>query len=297
MTPVPPTPAAARLPVLESVREGFAFVARDWRAILPIALLAAVAIGGLQVFADLARARQDLGTSLLATCAVILVQVVLMAALLRRALSQGEAPLAVGFGRDEANLTGVVVSLGFLYFILAVFALLFTSMCLGVLAVGAKLDPDALQGLPPEEQVRQFAAALGSDGLLVLVVLVIAFAGLFLWIAARVMLSHPATVAEGRMFVFSTWAWTKGNDLRLVACLLLLVLAGLMLALIALAPFGVALDMAFGKGAQVNPSSPAHWILSVLGGFANVMLSTAPYAGMAAFLYRGLRPAIAPPTA
>lgn len=290
MTTVPETPASGRLPILQSVREGFAFVARDWRAILPLALVGAVVVGGAQIFADLAQAQQDVSGMLFGTLVSIVAQVVLMAALLRRALSQGQEPAVLKAGRDEMNLLGVVFSLGFLYVILGVFALIFTSMCLAVLASGAQIDAEALQSLPPEEAVRRFGEMLGSDGLLVLFVLVAAFVGLFTWIAARVMLSYPATVSEGRMFVFSTWAWTKGNDLRLVACLVLLVLGGIFLAIVALAPFGLALDLIFGQGAQGDPSSPAHWILNVLGGFVNTLFSTAPYAGMAAFLYRGLRP-------
>jgi hypothetical protein len=291
MTTVPESPASGRLPILHSVREGFAFVARDWRAILPLALIGAVAVGGAQIFTDMAQARQDVPTMMLGALLSIVVQVALMAALLRRALSQGEAPVALKAGRDEANLLGVVFSLGFLYFILAVFAVIFTSMCLAVLAAGAKIDTSVLQSLPAEEAARRFGEMLGTEGLTVLVVLVTAFVGFFLWIAARVTLSYPATVAEGRMFVFSTWGWTKGNDLRLMACLLLLVIGGVFLAVVALAPFGVALELVFGKGAQANPSSPAHWILSLLGGLVNTMFSTAPYAGMAAYLYRGLRPA------
>lgn len=290
MTMPQPTPAVGRVPVLEAVREGFAFVGRDWRAILPVALVIGAAVGGLQVFVDLARARQDVGATLLGTFGTVVAQVALVSALLRRALSESQAPVALRAGRDELNLLGVVFSLGFLYFIIAIFALIVISMCLGVLASGAQIDPAVLQSLPPEEAARKFFEALGPDGLLVLLVLGFAFLLLFLWIAARVILAQPATIAEGRMFVFSTWAWTKGNSGTLMGCLFLLVVGGVLLGILALAPFGLALDIAFGKGAQLNPASPAHWIMSVLGGFANSMLSTAPFAGMAAFLYRGLRP-------
>lgn len=283
-------PARGRVPVLEAVREGFAFVGRDWRAILPVALLLGAAVGGLQVLVDIARTRQDLAMTSLGTFGTIAVQVVLVAALLRRALSDSQAPVAPRVGRDEINLLGVVFSLGFLYFILAVFALIVISMCLGVLASGTQIDAAVLQSLPPEEAARRFFEALGPDGLVVLLVLGFAFLLLFLWIAARVILAQPATVAEARMVVFSSWAWTKGSGARLMASLFLLVVGGVLLGILALAPFGLALDMAFGKGAQLNPASPAHWIISVLGGIANAMLSTAPFAGMAAFLYRGLRP-------
>ena len=63
--------------------------------------------------------------------------------------------------------------------------------------------------------------------LVVLLVLGFAFLLLFLWIAARVILAQPATVAEARMVVFSTWAWTKGSGARLMASLFLLVVGSI----------------------------------------------------------------------
>jgi hypothetical protein len=296
VTTIPETPApenaapSGRVPVIAAVREGFAFAARDVRALLPAALVAAVVVGGLQVWADVARGQENTGAMVAAGALSMIAQFALLAAYLRRALSEGAAPAALKAGRDEANLVGVAISLGFLYFILIVFALLFTGMALAALSIGADLDAEALQTLPPEEAARQFGAALGADGMVVLSVLVIGFVIFFLWIAARIVLSYPATVAEGRMFIFSTWSWTKGHDVRLVACLFLLIVGGIFLSLVALAPFGVALGLVFGEGAPREAGSPAHAILAVLAGLASAIFSTAPYAGMAAFLYRGLRP-------
>jgi len=283
----PATPAA--VPVLDAVREGFAFVARDWRAILPLAVIGAVGLGALQVFLDMGRARNDLAVTLLLTIAAALVQAVLLAALLRRALSQGEAPAMVALGRDEFNLMGVTLSFGFLYVIIAIFGLIVASMSLAGLLAGAGIDAAALQNLPPEEAARQFMAALGADGTLVLLVVGAAFAALVVWIASRLLLSYPATVAEGRMYAFSTWSWTNGSGLRLAACVLLVTLGGLFLSLVALAPFGVLLDMIFGKGAQKVAGAPAHIVLSTLAAFVSVFFSLGPYAGLTAYLYRGMR--------
>lgn len=283
-----PAPAA-RAPVLESVLEGFTFVARDWRSIVPIALIAAVAIGGITVWLQVLQARGNLGMSLLVTVLSALVQAVFLAALLRRTLSQGQAPLALTAGRDETNLMGVTLSLGFLYAIIFIFAILVIAMSLGALLAGSNLNADALQGLPPEEAAKQFLAALGSDGTLVLLVLSSAFLALVFWISARLILSYPATVAEGRMFVFSTWSWTKDNGLRLMAALLLVSLGGLLLSLLAVAPFSVIVEMVFGKGAHKVPGAPAQWVIALLSAFFSTMFSLAPYAGLTAYLYRGLR--------
>lgn len=277
------------VPVLESVREGFAFVARDWRAILPAALFGALALGGLQVFLDLARARQDLGATLLLTIVAALVQAVLLAALLRRALSQGQAPASISIGRDEFNLMGVTLSFGFLYMIIAFVGLFIALMSVAGLLAGAGLTGEAIQSLSQEEAARQVLNALGSDGTLVLLVVVLAFAALILFIASRLLLSFPATIAEGRMYAFSTWSWTKGAALRLAACLLLVMLGGIFLSIVALAPFGVLLDMMFGAGATKSVGAPAHIGLSVLAAFVSVFFSIGPYAGLTAYLYRGMR--------
>lgn len=284
-----PPPPAARAPVLESVLEGFTFVARDWRAILPIAVVAAVVIGAITVWLQVLQAQGNLAMSVLVSVGSALVQAVFLAALLRRALSQGQAPLALAAGRDEANLAGVTLSIGFLFVIIFIFAILVIAMSLGALLAGSNLNADALSSLPPEEAARQFIAALGTDGTLVLLVMGGAFFALALWISARLLLSYPATVAEGRMFVFSTWGWTKDNGLRLMACLLLVSCGGLLLSLIAVAPFSVIVDMAFGKGASKVAGAPAQWVIALLTAFFSTMFSLAPYAGLTAYLYRGLR--------
>lgn len=284
-----PAPDAARAPIIESVLEGFTFVARDWRAILPVALIAAVTVGAMSVWLQMLQAQQNVVMQMAVTVLSAIVQAVFLAALLRRALSQGQAPLALAAGRDEANLMGVTLSLGFLYMIVFIFGLLVIMMSLGALLAGSNLNADALKSLPPEEAGKQFLAALGSDGTLVLLVLGTAFLALVLWISARLILSYPATVAEGRMFVFSTWNWTKSNGLRLMACLLLVSVGGLLLSMLAVAPFTVIVEMVFGKGAQLVAGAPAQWVIAILTAFFSTMFSLAPYAGLTAYLYRGLR--------
>jgi hypothetical protein len=51
---MPPTTSQGRAPILECVREGFAFIARDWRLIVPVAAAAALALGPLEVLAPAA---------------------------------------------------------------------------------------------------------------------------------------------------------------------------------------------------------------------------------------------------
>lgn len=284
-TPSPP----AAVPVFESVREGFAFVARDWRAILPLALFGMLGLGALQVVLDLALARQDIGGTLLLTVCAALVQAVLLAALLRRALSRGETPASIRISRDEFNLMGVTLSFGFLYMIIAIVGLFVGMLSVAGLLAGAGLTAESLQSLSQEEQLRQFTAALGADGAIVLLAVGAGFGALIVWIAARLILSYPATIAEGRMYAFSTWSWTKGSALRLATCLLMVTLGGVFLSLVALAPFGVLLDMVFGAGATKVAGSSAHIVLSALAAFVSVMFSIGPYAGLTAYLYRGMR--------
>lgn len=288
MTMIPET--KARLPIMETVREGFAFVARDWRAIAPLALIGAAAIAPLQVWQQTAAARQDMGGVFGASMLAALVNVPLLAAYLRRAASRGETPLTLKAGADEANLAGATVSVAFLGFIVAIVGALFVGMALAALLMRSGVAATSLENLPPQEAAAALGKALGADGRFAFFALLSLFAAFLLWLTARLVLAYPATVVEKRMLIFSTWGWTKGHALAIVACLVLVMAAAFMLTWIAGQPIAMLLEIALGKGTIATPGTPANWIFSFVGGFLGNMFYLPAYAATAAYLYRGLRP-------
>ena len=291
--PQPPTPSSShgKAPILECVREGFGFLARDWRAIAPVALIGAVVLTPVNLWSEGAQARHDLGGMLAAGLAAGLLQTPVLAAYFRRAASRGATPLALKLGADELNLASVTLAVTFLFLILALVALFVLGFALAALASRAGIDMNALQAMDPAEAQKRIVAAIGRDGQLFVVGMVVACAAVFLWFSARLALSYPATVAEGRMQVFSTWRWTKGNATSVAACLLLVAIGAVALYMLAMAPFALLIRAVFGEAALTMPANPGYWILSYLSSAAVLALVHAPYAAMLAYLYRGLRPA------
>ncbi len=287
--PQPPA-REGRAPILECVREGFAFIGRDWRLIVPVAATAAFGVAPLEVWSDVAAARSDLGGGLIASLLALIVQAVVLAAFYRRTLSRGADPLALRLGADERNVVGVTLSIGFFYLIVFFVGLFILMGALAFLLAGAGIDSESLQGLPPEEAARTFIAALGNDGRVVFFVLLALLAAGLLWLSARLALALPATVAEGRALAFTTWGWTKGNSGSIAACLVLLALGGIALSVLAVLLPSVVVGAAFGEAAMRTPGSPAHWIMSWFSAAIGLAFFHAPYAAMTAYLYRGLRP-------
>jgi hypothetical protein len=281
-----------RVPVLESVREGFAFIARDWRGIIPIALIGAAALAPLQVWQQTAAARQDMVGVIGASMLAALVNVPLLAAYFRRTVSRGEAPLTLRAGADEANLAGATASVAFLGFIVAIIGALFIGMALAALLMRSGVDVASFENLPPKEAAAAFTKALGADGLLVFFTLVAVFVAFLLWLTARLVLAYPATVVEKRMLIFSTWGWTKGHALAIVACLVLVMAAALVLTWIAGQPIGMLIELVFGKETLASAGTPANWLFSFVSGFLGNMFYLPAYAATAAYLYRGLRPPV-----
>lgn len=286
-----PAPAPGKVPILECVREGFGFLARDWRQLAPLALIGAAGLAPAEVWADMAAAGNDGGARLMATALGVLIQIPVLAAFYRRALSRGSEPAALRVGADEVNLAGVTLAIGILFLIVFVGGIIFISMALAALASGSGADLDSLRGLPTAEAARRFAEALGPDGQAVLVVLMLALAGFALWLSARLALSYAATVAGQRMMVFSTWSWTKGAAWPVAASLVLTLLIGVALSVAAFIVPAAMLAGVFGQAALATPGSLAHWIGTYLGAAAGLFFFHAPYAATTAYLYRGLRPA------
>jgi hypothetical protein len=275
----PPAPPQGKAPILECVREGFSFLARDWRLILPVSLVGAAALTPLEVWGDA-------GARMPATLLGALVQVPVLAAFYRRALSRGAEPLELRAGRDELNLAAVSAALAFLFVIVFVIGMILIATALAVLGIGSESELESLQRLPTEEAAKRFGELLGSDGQLVLMVSVAALAGFAIWLSARLALAYAATVDAGRMQVFSTWTWTKGNAAPVAACLLLTLLLGLMLAMVAAIVPDMLATTIFGSA----QSGVAHWLTTFVHALASIMFFLAPYAAMTAYLYRGLKP-------
>jgi hypothetical protein len=284
-------PAQGKVPVLECVREGFGFLARDWRQILPVALLGALGLAPAEVWADTAERASDGGGRLMAMALGVLVQIPVLAAFYRRALSRGSAPLVLRLGGDEFRLAGVTAGIGLVVLIALLGGIMVVSMVIAMFASQSGADLESLQNLPTMEAARRFGEVLGAEGQALLMVLMLALAGFLLWLSARLGVAYAASVEEQRIRLFSTWSWTKGNAWPVAASLVLTLLIGLLLSMAAFLLPGAVLAGVFGQTAIQTPGSMAHWIYSYLIGATGLFFFHAPYAATTAYLYRGLKPA------
>lgn len=286
-----PPAQSGRAPVLECVREGYLFLGRDWRAILAVSAVGAAAVAPLDVWSQAATQGRNAMAILAASALAVLPQAWVMAAFFRRALSRGAEPLALRFGRDEINLAGVALAIGFFFVIVFFVAIFILILALAGLLAGANLNAEAMSTLPPQEAAQQFVAALGPEGQVIFFVLIAAATVAGLWLGARLALAGPATIDTQRMQAFSTWAWTKGNSGSIALCFLLIALGGMVaIALIGAAPMLAVQALLGGEEAVRTPGSPASWAASYVASLLGLVFFLAPWAGTTAYLYRGLRP-------
>lgn len=122
-------------------------------------------------------------------------------------------------------------------------------------------------------------AAMGDGGKLVagflIVLVVLAAAGLLIWGVLRLSMAGPMSFAEGEFRLFESWAFTRGQSGRLLGMALLLALIVIALELVLYAVLGVA---AFGswqgiratvealRGQPPEAWLRAFWKLAAIGG-------------------------------
>lgn len=125
------------------------------------------------------------------------------------------------------------------------------------------------------------------------------FGAVWLMITSRLYLAAPASLDMGRLVTLQSWAWTKGNMLRICAARLILLAPAYVLV--------SALSALVGGLMGADVSTPTGFVTfaqgNTLGGalfvFATSVISLGLYsafeAALSAYLYRGLKPADAAP--
>lgn len=267
------------LPVFEAARAGFIHLRENFRESLFPALITALAGAFLQFLVW-----KSPGLALLLPLASAMVGVPFLAGQYRRALGLGGAALRLG--GDEASLAGATLAIGFFTLIIVViggfFALIAASI--GLMAIG--VDIKALSQEP-----QAFLKAIGPSGSLLLLFCLVPLIVALIWINGRLVCFGAASVTRKRIMAFSTWGWTKGSALRIVAAGLLL---GFPLALGVMITFTAARALLLGFGAEPAEMFASHpvpaFLSSVIEQFAGLVLLSGPMAGQAAFLYRGFNP-------
>ena len=99
-----------------------------------------------------------------------------------------------------------------LFGILLVLIFMFLAIFVGILAGASGFDPsviaDSFEG-------GRISETLGGIEVFLLSALVIISLFALLWVSIRLVVFGVATVNEGRLMIFRTWGWTKGNAIKI----------------------------------------------------------------------------------
>ena len=201
-----------------ALKAAFGFWGRGVRATTGILASASIALGWLGFVTGQAQAQPsvvDQSIAYVALSAAMVLMTLAWAALYRRAFAQTHpeeadfklGPLGFQIGRPEATAFVASVLVGILQFMLLFMLTLgFLAAMVGVAAPGHE-PPKTLQDAmtlmgpmwPPSPRWRSVFLYLGGAVLL------------WSWINTRLSLSVPASVAERRVRVLSSWGLTKGH--------------------------------------------------------------------------------------
>ncbi len=278
--PAPP----GKVPILESARAGFAFARENIAISAAAAAIVAAPVALLETVAQ----QQILSGAPILGFAIWLASlyagVFFHAALLRRALAlEPGKGAAIRLSADEARLG---VAIGVAGFFLAIVCLLpgvfVSAIAFAVLAEPFAAEIQAAAGDAVAQQAIAQKVMAQNPGATLAVLAALAFA----WWAAtsRLYLVAPATIAERRIRTLETWAWTKGNMLRIMAARLALLGPAFSVVMFA------QLAIVSLTGGAAEPPILLEIGIRYAGAFVLLLVYSAAEAGLSAYLYRGLRP-------
>jgi len=278
--------AEGKVPVFESASQAVKFLREHLRFVLGVAAIASAA----QTLGFL-----TLGLSLPWMLLLGIIGAGAHAALLGVALKGPEGAAARLFG-DGARVFAAMAMVGFFMAIIS-FMVLYVAMSVLIAPYAEQAQAAAQDNERLMEIMNTTIAAQPS----VITWALVAGGVLLFLLTSRFFLAAPASVAEARIVVFASWRWTKGNLLRIAATRIVLLGPALILvgALQSIAGLAVGTPggdpAALAAAAQGNPVGFA--VFYVVAGFIQLALYGGLEAGLAAYLYKGLRPPSASPPA
>lgn len=222
--------AAPNFSVTEVVGHGVNFARANTGRVLGVLLLAAV-VGGVGTGLD--AAGRNGGVFNLLNWVLSIVATGALLRLAFRADQPDRADFQVGaqgfqWRNTETQLLLAALTLVFI-FAMAVLALIFVLILIGVFAGLSGALASVQAAATPDELVEQLGPGLATAFMLVL----LGFLCVVIWLAVRLTLYAPATVAEGRMRVFESMALTKGRFWKLLGALILASLPTILASVIA----------------------------------------------------------------
>jgi hypothetical protein len=272
-----------KVPIVESAGEAVRFLREHWRLALAVGAAAGVAQGATMIV---------IGPTLVGFLALGLIAAMAHAAYLQRATGAGAgAPLALDALRVFAAMAAVVVILFVVCFAVAYGAMV------ALIAPFAEEAQTIAEAENQEQMMALLNRAIESQPHVLYIALGIG-AVLALLLTSRLYLAAPATVARKRIVIFESWRLTKGNMWRISAARILVLAPAMIVVGAAQSLIGMGMGLNVGDAAALAGQAQAAPGLFAafygLAGAVQVAVFGALEAGLAAYLYKGLKPAEAP---
>lgn len=270
--------SSGKVPVGEVVTASWRFLIENWRGFVPAALVVA-AFATVAPVLVLAATGPTVGGVYLGLFLTMLAGVFFAAAVLRKAVrNEFRGPTGLAFGRDEANLTGVLLCMLLLLAPPALLLLLvFSFAVVGRIAN----SPEAMEATAadPEALREALEGVMQSPTGTVIALLALVLMGVGFVVLSRLVMANAATIGERKIVFLQTWSWSRGNVGRVVGALVLTALPVVLLNL-------MVSSLLSGVPAQ---SMAVALSVGFVASLAGLMLSI-PVIALGANLYKGLRP-------
>ncbi|MGE0740834.1 MAG: hypothetical protein AB7O98_05775 [Hyphomonadaceae bacterium] len=271
---------ASLSPIRDGIGAALRFVREDWRVVLTVAGIGAAAHVATLLLLGAIPILWLIGMALLSAA--------IHAALTRAALS-GSSGVPGALPADTGRVFGAVAIVGF-FFTLVAFMVAYVAMSVLI----APYAEEAKAAVDNQDAMTALLQRAVSEQPGVLFWSAIAGGAVLLLLTSRLYLAAPASVESGRIRVFESWRWTKGNLWRIVWARLALlapalVFAGALQSLLGIV-VGVGADnpLAMAERAAGNPFG---FVAFYAGAhFLQISIYTALEAGLSVNLYRALKP-------
>ncbi|WP_369059146.1 hypothetical protein ABOZ73_16155 [Caulobacter sp. 73W] len=265
--------APVRLNIGEAVGEAVRFWSRSWRNAAGALGLAALALIVYSVTTTPLLMGAAYGIYVVAT---LMAQGALFRVAFADRLGMPPAPKAaplagLQWGPMEGRLAVTLILMAILFaIVVAVGVILLAAIIVGFASRGGKADFGS-----PESIVQ----AMGPGGSFAMTMVLIIAAFLFVWMTIRLSLALPATAAEGKVRLISTWDLTKGNALRIFVAYMVISAPVLLVTVVA----------ALIAEGRPDPASSRIW-LNAAGSAVAVVFYLPITVGLVSFIYRRLAP-------
>jgi len=266
-----------KVPIVESAGQAVRFLRENWRFGLGVAAIGAAA--------------QTVAFAVFGLAPLWLIAAGIISAFVHATFVGVALKGQVGAGaRTAGDGMRVFAAMSMVGFFSAIILFMVFYVAMGVL-IGPYADEVRAAGQDAARLMAIYDRAAAAQPNVLMWAMVIAGL-LILLVTSRLYLAAPATVDQGRIKVFDSWRWTKGNLLRIAVARVIvlgpaLILVGALQSVVAAAFGAPAGDLA---ALSANARSISVVGFYFVAGVSQFLIYGLLEAGLVSYLYRGLRP-------